>query len=117
MITIHFVITLTVSSEFLLSPEIFSHGIFPIGVVGTDSDLSITVQTKSLHLSRHLFLTRHSKGHSTNEILGYLDDPNVCVCEAEKRGEREREGGRDGERGREGEGGGRERENTGQCKL
>ena len=96
-------ITLTVSSEFLLSPEVFSHGILPIGVVGTDSDLSITVQTKSLHLSRHLFLTRHSKGHSTNEILGYLDYPNVCVCEAGERG-----GEREGGMGREGERGGRE---------
>ena len=84
--------------HFLSSPEVLSHSVFPIGVVDTHGDLSITVKTKSICLSRHLALARHSKRYSTNKLFGYLDDPSM---------EREREIEREGERGGGGE---RERE-------
>ena len=69
--------------HFLSSPEVLSHSVFPIGVVETHSDLSTTVKTKSISLSRHLTLARHGKRYSTNKLFGYLDDSGM---------EREREG-------------------------
>ena len=86
------------TTKLLSSPEIFSHGVFSIGVVETHSDLSTAVQTKGLGLTRHLTLARHGEWHSTNKFLGYLNDPKIGretggVREAgrEREGERERE--------------------------
>ena len=79
--------------HFLSSPEVLSHSVFPIGVVDTHGDLSITVKTKSISLSRHLTLARHGKRYSTNKLFGDLDDPSMEREREIERGggERERE--------------------------